>query len=297
MTKHHAPPRPGSQTMRLERLIDASPETVYGAFLDKAVLAKWISPFPGVDAQVQELDARVGGRVRFVMVDDKGNAFPPEELTFEELTPFSRIVQYQSNAGRNDIFADHPLRMTVTLEPVGARTRLVLTQEGLPASFPLDMAKGGFSACLDKLEKAVARAPAPKLRLERTFDAPQDALWSAWTDPQQYAKWFNPAPGIDLVMHEFDVRPGGKIRFDMPQPDGNKHPQQGVFHEVTPKSRIVSGEPDRSFLLEVDLIPQGPHRTRCVVNVTGVPAEYHQMATQGWNAGFDKLAALLKARA
>lgn len=32
-----------------------------------------------------------------------------------------------------------------------------------------------------------------------------------------------------------------------------------------------------------------------IVEVTGVPPEYHAMATVGWNAGFDKLAALLRA--
>lgn len=136
---------------------------------------------------------------------------------------------------------------------------------------------------------------ASTLRLERTFDASPVELWNAWVDPKQYAKWFNPAPGMDLVIHEFDVRPGGKVRFDMPQPDGNPNPQEGVFHVVQPHTRLVSGAPDKSFLIEVELVPVGK-RTRVVVNVTGVPPEYHAMATQGWNAGFDKLAALLRTR-
>jgi|SRR5581483_12187392 len=130
------------------------------------------------------------------------------------------------------------------------------------------------------------------LRLERAFDASPKQLWDAWTDPKQYAAWFNPAPGMGLVIHEFDVRPGGKIRFDMPQPDGNPNPQEGVFHSLSPHTRIVSGAPDKSFLLDVRFEPEGK-RTRVVVDVTGVPPEYHAMATMGWNAGFDKLAALL----
>ena len=134
--------------------------------------------------------------------------------------------------------------------------------------------------------------PTQTLRLERTFDATPAQLWAAWTDPQQYAKWFNPAPGIDLVIHEFDVREGGQIRFDMPQPDGNKNPQEGVFHALRPHHEIVSGSPDKSFLLKVRFEPEGK-RTRMVVEVTGVPPEYHAMATKGWNAGFDKLARLV----
>jgi uncharacterized protein YndB with AHSA1/START domain len=132
------------------------------------------------------------------------------------------------------------------------------------------------------------------LRLERTFDATPQELWAAWTQPELYARWFNPAPGKDLVIHEFDVRVGGKVRFDMPQPDGSRNPQEGVFHALVPYSRIETGSPDRSFLIDARFEPAGATRTRLVVVVTGVPPEYHEMATRGWNAGFDKLDRLLK---
>jgi len=131
-------------------------------------------------------------------------------------------------------------------------------------------------------------AQPPPLRLERIFNATPEKLWSFWTDPKKYAKWFNPAP-LDLVIHEFDVREGGRIRFDMPQPDGNKNPQEGVFHRLDPYNEIVSGSPDKSFLVTVQFVPMGQGTTRMVVTVTGVPQEYHAMATTGWNQGFDKL--------
>lgn len=127
------------------------------------------------------------------------------------------------------------------------------------------------------------------LKLERTFDATPQEMWAAWTDPAQYAKWLNPAPGIDLVIHEFDVRPGGRIRFDMPQPDGDKNPQEGVFHVLEPYTHLVSGTPDKSFLLDVRIEPHGASRCRLVVEATGVPPEFHEMATVGWGACFDKL--------
>ena len=133
------------------------------------------------------------------------------------------------------------------------------------------------------------------LNMERTFDATPQELWAAWTDPAQYATWFNPAPGMDLVIHEFDARPGGKIRFDMPQPDGNKNPQEGVFHALSPYTRIESGAPDRSFLIDVRFEPVSASRTRVRLAVTGVPPEYHQMAREGWGRGFDKLDRLLGA--
>lgn len=133
-----------------------------------------------------------------------------------------------------------------------------------------------------------APASPPTLRLERIFNATPERLWSYWTDPRKYARWFNPAP-IDLVIHEFDVRVGGRVRFDMPQPDGSRNPQEGVFHELVPHERIVTGSPDRSFLITATFQPLTAKMTRLQVEVKGVPAEYHAMATQGWNAGFDHL--------
>ena len=128
----------------------------------------------------------------------------------------------------------------------------------------------------------------PTLKLERTFNATPERLWSYWTDPKKYAKWFNPAP-LDLVIHEFDVRPGGKIRFDMPQPDGNKNPQEGVFHELVPNKLLVSGNADKSFLVSGRFEPLDAKRTKTIVEVTGVPPDWHLLAANGWGAGFDKL--------
>ena len=145
------------------------------------------------------------------------------------------------------------------------------------------------------MTKGSTKKPAPRakdLTVERTFNASPEKLWAYWTDPKKYAKWFNPAPGIDLVIHEFDVRAGGRIRFDMPQPDGNQNPQEGIFHALEPYREIVSGAPDKSFLIRVTFEPVGT-RTRMTVTVTGIPPEYQEGATQGWNAGFQKLAALL----
>jgi len=133
----------------------------------------------------------------------------------------------------------------------------------------------------------------PTLKIERVFNASPEKLWQYWTDPKKYAKWLNPAPGLDLVIHEFDVRPGGRVRFDMPQPNGDKNPQEGVFHTLKPYSELVSGAPDKSFLIKVTFEPVGK-KTRMVVSVTGIPPEYFDGATQGWSAGFDKLERLIK---
>lgn len=130
------------------------------------------------------------------------------------------------------------------------------------------------------------------LKLDRVFDATPERLWSYWTDPKKYAKWMNPA-GKDLIIHEMDVRPGGKVSFDMPLADGTLMRNDGVFHSLTPHTELVTGAPDKSFYLTVRFEPVDAKRTRMVVVAVGIPPEHHAMATEGWGQCFDNLAGLL----
>lgn len=52
-----------SHTIRLHRVLRAPPERIYRAFLDAAARVKWLPP-EGFTAQVDQLDARVGGSFR-----------------------------------------------------------------------------------------------------------------------------------------------------------------------------------------------------------------------------------------
>lgn len=131
------------------------------------------------------------------------------------------------------------------------------------------------------------------LRLERTLNATPEQVWAAWTDPKQYAKWLNPSPGLDLVIHEWDLRVGGRVRFDMPLPDGKVNHEEGTFHVLKPHTELVSGSPDKSFLIRATFEATGPRTTRLVVEITGVPPEWHSAATQGWGSCFEKLQKLL----
>lgn len=136
---------------------------------------------------------------------------------------------------------------------------------------------------------------APRLTLERTFEATPERLWSYWTDPKKYAKWLSPQKA-DLVIHEFDVRVGGKVRFDMPLDNGQVNKEEGVFHVLDRPRRLVSGNADKTFLLDVTFTPvDGGKRTKLTVLVDGVPNEWHAAAKEGWGVGFGKLDRLLAA--
>ena len=49
---------------------------------------------------------------------------------------------------------------------------------------------------------------APLLTIERVFKATPEKLWRYWTDPELYARWFNPAPRVDLGVRKTAARPG-----------------------------------------------------------------------------------------
>ncbi len=78
-------------------------------------------------------------------------------------------------------------------------------------------------------------AKKPDLVLTRVIDAPRERVWKAWTEPQQFAKWWGPHD-FTCPVCEIDVRPGGKIYLHMKGPDGSPFsepmPMGGEFLEV-----------------------------------------------------------------
>lgn len=77
-----------------------------------------------------------------------------------------------------------------------------------------------------------------ELIVVRTFHAPRELVWKAWTDPKHVAKWWGPR-GFTNPICEWDARPGGLIYVEMRFPDGTAHPMKGVFREVAEPSRLV----------------------------------------------------------
>ena len=76
------------------------------------------------------------------------------------------------------------------------------------------------------------------LRISRTFAAPRQAVWDAWTQPEQFKQWFMPAP-FSVPACELDVRPGGQLRVDTQGPDGAIMPMTGEFKVVDEPAKLV----------------------------------------------------------
>ena len=74
----------------LERVIDASPEKIYRAYTDPAILSQWFAPKPWriTDAVIEP---KVGGRFDFVMHGPAGERFPNSGV-FLEVVPNRRLI-------------------------------------------------------------------------------------------------------------------------------------------------------------------------------------------------------------
>jgi uncharacterized protein YndB with AHSA1/START domain len=103
-------------------------------------------------------------------------------------------------------------------------------------------------------EKSNAAAEGYDLTLTRTFDAPRELVFQAWTDPRQVAQWWGPHHFTNPRC-EVDARKGGAIVIDMRGPDGTIYPSHGVFEEAAAPERIVIKMsvpgPDGNILFEV----------------------------------------------
>jgi uncharacterized protein YndB with AHSA1/START domain len=76
-----------------------------------------------------------------------------------------------------------------------------------------------------------AKNKSNEIKITRVYDAPVEAVWDAWTDPEQVAQWWGPR-GFTLTTHSKDLRPGGSWAYTMHGPDGTDYPNKTHYFEV-----------------------------------------------------------------
>lgn len=76
----------------------------------------------------------------------------------------------------------------------------------------------------------------PEFVLDRVFNAPRELVWKAWTDPDLVQRWYG--PGVETVIHEFNLTPGGEWRNEMKMGGGSMF-HKVIFQEVNPPEKLV----------------------------------------------------------
>ena len=77
-----------------------------------------------------------------------------------------------------------------------------------------------------------------ELIITRTFNAPLELVFDAWTDPKHMANWWGPH-GMTTPVCEIDARTGGAYRITMRTPDGVDYPIKGVFQKIIKPTLLV----------------------------------------------------------
>jgi uncharacterized protein YndB with AHSA1/START domain len=141
---------PGN-TIRLHRVLRATPERVYRAFLDPAAMVKWLPP-NGFTATVHHMDAKVGGTHKMSFTNfttGNSHSFGGRYL---ELSPNERI-RYTDKF--DDANLPGEMQVTITLKKVSCGTELTVVQEGVPEVIPAEMCYLGWQESLVLLGKLV----------------------------------------------------------------------------------------------------------------------------------------------
>src|SRR5437660_2749083 len=140
-----------ANTVRLHRVLRATPEKVYRAFLDADALAKWLPP-NGYTCKVYEMNAKVGGTYKMSFTNfttGKGHSFGG---TYVELKPNERI-RYTDKFDDPNLPGE--MQATIVFKPVFCGTELNISQEGVPAVIPAEACYLGWQESLMPLAKLV----------------------------------------------------------------------------------------------------------------------------------------------
>ncbi len=310
------------RVIQLSRTFQAPPELVWEAFTDPKHVVNWWGP-RGFSTTIEKMDVRPGGEWTLVMKGPDGALYPNHTVYTEVEKP--RLIAYK-NSGRREGGPGAAFHAFITFEPEGAGTRVSLrmvftspeARDKVIREF--DAVEGGKST-LERLSEHLPRMAATDrdFVLSRTFDAPRERVFEAWTDSKQVAQWWGPK-GFTNPVCEMDVRPGGRYRIVMRSPEGEEYPIVGEFLEIVKPSRLVmtmdAREHPPEFFAQLDAARPAeakgkPFRPRTTVlfddhfgkttvtviqrfeSAGDVEANKKLGAAEGWGGSFDKLDALL----
>jgi len=138
-------------TIRLHRVLRATPERIYRAFLDADAMAKWLPP-NGFTGRVHQMDAKVGGGYKMSFTNFTTGKSLSFGGSYLELTSHERI-RYTNKFDSPGLPGE--MQTTITLKQVFCGTELTVTQEGIPAAIPAEACYLGWQESLTLLAKLV----------------------------------------------------------------------------------------------------------------------------------------------
>ena len=134
-------------TLTTSRVIKATPQRIFEAWLDPAMMVKFMVPGPDMQVREARSDAAVGGRFYVMMVGDKDY---PHEGTYKEITRWSRLVfTWEAPWSAPDS------TVTISLKPLADGTEVQLTHVRFLSEESRDNHALGWAGMLVNLENTL----------------------------------------------------------------------------------------------------------------------------------------------
>lgn len=276
----------GGKFIELTRDFVAHPQSLFQAFASADEIKKWFSPAE-FTVPMAEIDFRAGGKFAVCMRAPDGQ----ESWSvgkFDEIIPNECVAFTSAIEGK---FTAHT-RVTMTAVPGGANkppvTRMTVRQDyeihdpSMMAA--LEGAPEGWRTTLDKLAQILARQVTAKdgvrqasFCLERTLNAPVQAVYKAFTDPVAKARWFGGGDGYKVLTRDMDIRAGGRETLRGQWDNGIINEFQAVYFDIEPEKRLVygydlwlNGKKLSVSLVTVQFIKLAAAQTRLILTEHGV---------------------------
>ncbi|HLE96794.1 MAG TPA: SRPBCC domain-containing protein [Candidatus Thermoplasmatota archaeon] len=127
-----------------------------------------------------------------------------------------------------------------------------------------------------------------EFEIVRSFAAPRELVWRAFTDPTLLRKWSGPA-GSTMTVCEMDVRPNGKFRWTFAG-EGLEFTTAGLIHEVDKPRRLVmeSMDPDPTPEVRTMTFEESSGRTTVTIRIKAATKEVRDaMLASGMTEGME----------
>jgi uncharacterized protein YndB with AHSA1/START domain len=293
------------------RVFGAPRDLVFQMWTDTNHVSNWWGP-RGFSITIQEMNVRPGGRWRFVMHGPDGMDFENEIVYLEVVKPGRLVYRHISP----------PFQTTVTFEDCAGKTKVTASMLFDSAELREKVAVEyhaveGLNETLERLGEELASMSEPQFEISRSFDAPRDLVWKAFTESKRLMHWWGPK-GSTWVSGKLDLRPGGMFHYCMRSPDGHEMWGKFVYREIDAPARLVfvnsfsnaQGETTRApfnaqWPLEVlNTVTFTENAGRTTITVRGGPVNVSlqeqevfrnasSLMEQGFTGTFDQLTAYL----
>ena len=134
------------------------------------------------------------------------------------------------------------------------------------------------------------------LTIEKTFNAPVQLVWDAWTKSEHILKWWAPN-GMESRVINHDFKVGGKWKYSMLMPDGSEFISEGTYKEIVELKKIVTSADFKPMTQDVELqayFEADGGKTKFSFSVIHATPEYCKQQEEmgfynGWGSAFERL--------